>query len=346
MDLPGNLTTNLSLGTEDPRPRPLRLSVLGAFVLTLLGCLVAATFAWNALVLATIAHVRTFHRAPYNLVVSMAISDVLVATLVMPLSLAHELAGRRWRLGARLCQLWIACDVLCCTASIWSVMAIALDRYWSITRHLAYTRGTRRRVSNLMIALTWALSAAISLAPLLFGWGEIYSEPSKEVNLSETHRLLVFVPVFYFSNFICLVIEQPGFLLKKKLDFSVDSRTTAFSPVMSELYTMVPAQEPQMLFTARHNTVTFQAEGDTWREQKEQRAAVMVGTLIGVFAICWLPFFTTELVSPLCACDPPALWKSIFLWLGYSNSFFNPLIYTAFNKSYSNAVRSFFCRQH
>lgn len=176
MDLPGNLSKNLSLGPEDPRPRPFRLSVLGAIVLTLLGCLVAATFAWNALVLATIAQVRTFHRAPYNLVVSMAVSDALVATLVMPISLAYELAGRRWRLGAWLCRLWVTCDVLCCTASIWSVTAIALDRYWSVTRHLAYTGGARRRASNLMIALTWALSAAIALAPLLFGWAETYSE--------------------------------------------------------------------------------------------------------------------------------------------------------------------------
>lgn len=51
-------------------------------------------------------------------------------------------------------------------------MAIELDRYWSITRHLAYTRGMRRRVSNLKIRL----SVVISLAPLLFGWGEIYSK--------------------------------------------------------------------------------------------------------------------------------------------------------------------------
>lgn len=208
MDLPGNLTTNLSLGTEDPRPRPARLSVLGALVLTLLGCLVAATFAWNALVLGTIAHVRTFHRAPYNLVVSMAVSDVLVATLVMPLSLAHELAGRRWRLGSRLCQLWIACDVLCCTASIWSVMAIALDRYWSITRHLAYTRGTRRRVSNLMIALTWALSAAISLAPLLFGWGEIYSERREacQVSRAPAYAVVSTLSAFYLPLGVVLFV--------------------------------------------------------------------------------------------------------------------------------------------
>ncbi|XP_054582042.1 5-hydroxytryptamine receptor 5A [Eptesicus fuscus] len=345
MDLPGNLTTNLSLGTEDPRPSSLRFSVLGAFVLTLLGCLVAATFAWNALVLVTIALVRTFHRTPYNLVVSMAVSDVLVAALVMPLSLAHELAGRRWRLGARLCQLWIACDVLCCTASIWNVTAIALDRYWSITRHLAYTRGTRRRVSNLMIALTWALSAVISLAPLLFGWGEIYSKSREacQVSRQPAYAVVSTLSAFYLPLGVVLFVYCRIYRAARlRLGFR---RSNSVHPAPKPVQ-RVPAQEPQMLFTARHSTVTFQAEGDTWREQKEQRAAVMVGILIGVFVICWTPFFITELVSPLCSCDLPPLWKSVFLWLGYSNSFFNPLIYTAFNKSYNNAVKSFFCRQH
>lgn len=112
------------------------------------------------------------------------------------------------------------------------------------------------------------------------------------------------------------------------------------------LFQRVPAQEPQVLFTACHSTITFQGEEDTWREQKEQKAAVMVGIPIEVFAICWTPFFTTELISPLGACDLPALWKSVFLWLSYFNSFFNPLIYTAFNKSYNNPIKSFFCRQH
>lgn len=100
-----------------------------------------------------------------------------------------------------------------------------------------------------------------------------------------------------------------------------------------------------MVFTVRHATVTFQTDGDTWREQKEKRAALMVGILIGVFVLCWIPFFITELINPLCSCDIPPIWKSIFLWLGYSNSFFNPLIYTAFNKNYNNAFRNLFSRQ-
>ncbi|XP_012589326.1 PREDICTED: 5-hydroxytryptamine receptor 5A [Condylura cristata] len=217
MDFPRNLTyfpfstpspldVNGSLGVENAGPRQPLLSVFGILVLTFLGFLVAATFAWNVLVLATILRVRTFHRVPHNLVASMAISDVLVAALVMPLSLVHELSGRRWRLGRHLCQAWIACDVLCCTASIWNVMAIALDRYWSITRHLEYTLRTRKRVSKAMIALTWALSAVISLAPLLFGWGELYSEGSEECQVSREPSYAVFSTVGAFFLPLCVVV--------------------------------------------------------------------------------------------------------------------------------------------
>ncbi|XP_037312362.2 5-hydroxytryptamine (serotonin) receptor 5A, genome duplicate b isoform X2 [Pungitius pungitius] len=264
-------------------------SVFSVLTLTLLAMLVVATFVWNLLVLVTILRVRTFHRVPHNLVASMAISDVMVAALVMPLSLVHELNGRRWKLGRVLCQVWISFDVLCCTASIWNVTAIALDRYWSITRHLEYTLKTRKKISNVMIALTWLLSSIISLSPL-FGWGETYTEGMKCQVKDETHP-------------------------------------------------------PQMVFTVRHATVTFQTDGDTWREQKEKKAALMVGILIGVFVLCWIPFFITELIVPLCSCDIPPIWKSIFLWLGYSNSFFNPLIYTAFNKNYNNALKNLFSRQ-
>ncbi|XP_040116071.1 5-hydroxytryptamine receptor 5A [Oryx dammah] len=356
MDPPANLsyftlstlapgeTNRSNFDAADPRPSLPLLSVFGVLVLTLLGFLVAATFAWNLLVLATILRVRTFHRVPHNLMASMAISDVLVAALVMPLSLVHELSGRRWQLGRRLCQLWIACDVLCCTASIWNVTAIALDRYWSITHHLEYTLRARRRVSNVMIALTWALSAVISLAPLLFGWGETYSEGSEECQVSREPSYTVFstVGAFYLPLGVVLFVYWK---IYKAAKLRVGPRkTNSVSPISETVQVKGAAQRPEMVLATHRATVTFQANGDAWGEQKEQRAALMVGVLIGVFVLCWIPFFTAELLSPLCACDVPATWKSVFLWLGYSNSFFNPLIYTAFNKNYNSAFRNFFSR--
>uniref|UniRef100_A0A803VTT9 G-protein coupled receptors family 1 profile domain-containing protein n=1 Tax=Ficedula albicollis TaxID=59894 RepID=A0A803VTT9_FICAL len=181
-------------------------SIFTVLILTLLVLLTVATFLWNLLVLATILRVKAFHRVPHNLVASTAVSDVLVAALVMPLSLVKELsAGRRWRLGRELCLVWVCFDVLCCTASIWNVTAIALDRYWSVTRQLQYTLLARRRISNVMIALTWLLSAAISLAPLL-GWGETYSPEQERCQLSQdpSYTIVSTGGAFYLP--LCVVL--------------------------------------------------------------------------------------------------------------------------------------------
>ncbi|KAM9307791.1 5-hydroxytryptamine receptor 5A [Gastrophryne carolinensis] len=336
------VTSNGSSGSDNINRY--RISVFSVLIITLLAMLVIATFLWNVLVLVTILRVRTFHRVPHNLVASMAISDVMVAALVMPLSLVHELNGRRWKLGRVLCHMWISFDVLCCTASIWNVTAIALDRYWSITRHLEYTLKTRKRISNIMILLTWLLSAVISLSPL-FGWGETYSEVNEECKVSQEPSYTIFSTFGAFYLPLCVVLFV-YWKIYKAAKFRIGSKkTNTITPMPEVIEVKEASHQPQMVFTVRHATVTFQTDGDMWREQKEKRAALMVGILIGVFVLCWIPFFITELINPLCSCDIPPIWKSIFLWLGYSNSFFNPLIYTAFNKNYNNAFRNLFSRQ-
>ncbi|XP_007504717.1 5-hydroxytryptamine receptor 5A isoform X1 [Monodelphis domestica] len=396
LTLPSPFPTNGSSSPENLSPHLPPLSIFGVLVLTLLGLLAVATFTWNLLVLATILRVRTFHRVPHNLVASMAISDVLVAALVMPLSLVHELSGRRWKLGRRLCQLWISCDVLCCTASIWNVTAIALDRYWSLSRHLEYTLRIRKRISNVMITLTWLLSAVISLAPLLFGWGETYWADDEECQVSREPSYTVFSTVGAFYLPLCVVLfvywkiyKAAKFRIGSKKPNSVtpvpevvevvkitakistfyfvkkfwnllgqrmekdggiifhrtEMKKTVLHSIKHYLNVNEALHRPQMAFTVRHAMVTFQTDGDTWREKKEKKAAIMVGILIGVFVLCWIPFFITELISPFSSYNIPPIWKSIFLWLGYSNSFFNPLIYTAFNKNYNSAFKTFFSRQ-
>uniref|UniRef100_A0A2I3GKC3 G-protein coupled receptors family 1 profile domain-containing protein n=1 Tax=Nomascus leucogenys TaxID=61853 RepID=A0A2I3GKC3_NOMLE len=268
----------------------------------------------------------------FNLVASTAVSDVLVAALVMPLSLVSELStGRRWLLGRRLCHVWIS-DVLCCTASIWNVAAIALDGYWTITHHLQYTLRTRRRASLLMIALTWVLSALIALAPLLFGWGEVYDARLQRCQVSQEPSYAVFSTCGAF----CLPLGVVLFVywkIYKAAEFRFGRRRRAVLPLLATMQVKEAPDEAEIVFTGHcRATVSFQVSGDSWREQKEKRAAMMVGILIGMFVLCWIPSFLTELISPLCACSLPPIWKSIFLWL-------------AFNKNYNNAFKSLFTKQ-
>lgn len=50
----------------------------------------------------------------------------------MPIAVLKEVT-RSWVLGKIICDAWVMIDLLCCTASILHLVAIALDRYWSIT---------------------------------------------------------------------------------------------------------------------------------------------------------------------------------------------------------------------
>jgi 5-hydroxytryptamine receptor 1 len=50
----------------------------------------------------------------------------------MPITLLKEVT-RSWILGSIICDAFVTIDLLCCTASILHLVAIALDRYWSIT---------------------------------------------------------------------------------------------------------------------------------------------------------------------------------------------------------------------
>uniref|UniRef100_A0A8C0CW43 G-protein coupled receptors family 1 profile domain-containing protein n=1 Tax=Balaenoptera musculus TaxID=9771 RepID=A0A8C0CW43_BALMU len=297
-------------------------SVFTALVVTQLVRLIAATFLWNLLVLVTMLRVRALHRVPHNVVASTAVSDELVAALLS--------TGRRWRLGRSLCRVWISFDVLRCPASIWNVAAIALARYWTITRHLPYTPRTCRRASVLMIALTWALSALIALAPLLSGWGEVSQEPS--------YAVFSTWGAFYLPLGVVLSVYWK---IYKAAKFRVGRRRRAVLPLPATVQVKEAPPEAEMVFTG----VAFQMNRASWRKREEKRAAVMVGVLIGVFVLCCSPFFLTELISPLCACSLPPIWKSVFLWLGYSNSFFNPLIYTALNKNYNSAFRKLLTKQ-
>lgn len=82
----------------------------------------------NVFVIAAILLERNLQSVSNHLILSLAVADLLVACLVMPLGAVYEVS-REWSLGPELCDMWTSSDVLCCTASILHLVAIALDRW-------------------------------------------------------------------------------------------------------------------------------------------------------------------------------------------------------------------------
>ncbi|KAI9585026.1 octopamine receptor beta-3R isoform X1 [Glossina fuscipes] len=74
----------------------------------------------------------------------------------------------------------------------------------------------------------------------------------------------------------------------------------------------------------------------------EHKAARTLGIIMGVFLLCWLPFFLWYVITSLCgpACPCPDVVVAVLFWIGYFNSTLNPLIYAHFNRDFRDAFRN------
>ena len=133
----------------------------------LLSLIIIAIVFGNVLVIVAIAKDRNLKTIQNWFIASLAVSDLCVGALIMPFSLTNEMMGW-WPFGPILCELWLAVDVLLCTASILNLCLISLDRYWSITR-VTYVKSRTKKRAVIMVTTVWIMSAIICLPPLI-GW--------------------------------------------------------------------------------------------------------------------------------------------------------------------------------
>ncbi|XP_075237252.1 5-hydroxytryptamine receptor-like [Lycorma delicatula] len=161
--------------------------IITAFIL---GLIILATVIGNVFVIAAILLERNLQSVANYLILSLAVADLLVACLVMPLGAVYQVS-QEWTLGPELCDMWTSSDVLCCTASILHLVAIALDRYWAVTNIDYIHQRTGKRI-GLMILIIWCVSFLVCIAPLL-GW----KDPGWEKRVSQDRMCLVSQDIGY-----------------------------------------------------------------------------------------------------------------------------------------------------
>uniref|UniRef100_A0A3Q3N4A8 Alpha-2A adrenergic receptor n=1 Tax=Mastacembelus armatus TaxID=205130 RepID=A0A3Q3N4A8_9TELE len=366
----------------------------------LVGILILLTVFGNVMVVIAVITSRAL-RVPQNFfLVSLACADILVATLVMPFSLANELMGY-WYFGKVWCEIYLALDVLFCTSSIVHLCAISLDRYWSITQAIEYNlRRTPRRI-KCTVFIVWVLAAIISFPPLITMKKDEGKEDSPECRINEEKWYIIFSSTAsFFAPCVIMIMvyvriyqtakkrtRAPRFerqrangnledtrcldTLEKKaregreLDEGdgreVNGLEVEEEPSSSDANEIILCSLKKKRSLRTTKVVQVQP-GDTslmpkaqpcvrvgrWKgkQYRERRFTFVLAVVMGVFVLCWFPFFFTYTLTAVCdtCCVPETLFK-MFFWLGYCNSSLNPVIYTIFNHDFRRSFKKILCKR-
>lgn len=139
---------------------------------------------------------------------------------------------------------------------------------------------------------------------------------------------------------------------------SVSPRNSASLP--PNRYSSSSSQQPLNLLAKAHQHYQANGPGKALRGSKEKivylrerKALKTIGIVVLGFVICWLPFFVVYLMEVFMRGVSRSysfqLLNEFFLWLGYSNSSLNPLIYTMYNGDFRRCFRDLLgcgCMQH
>lgn len=333
-----------------------------------------ATVFGNTLVIAAVIRERYLHTATNYFVTSLAFADCLVGLVVMPFSALYEVLQHRWYFGINWCDVWRSLDVLFSTASILNLCVISLDRYWAITDPFTYPTRMSRRRACLLIAAVWVCSGAISF-PAILWWRAARTEdvPPFKCPFTDSLGYLIFsstisfyLPLFvmvftYYKIYRAAVIQTRSLKLgtkqvimasgemeltlrmhrggEAKHDLYQPAVNSSASDDVSELegpLNGLSRQSSSRMLHSKQLGKNFSLSRKLSKFAKEKKAAKTLGIVMGVFIVCWLPFFVVNLLSGFCV---RCIWQeelvsAVVTWLGWINSGMNPVIYACWSKDF------------
>ncbi|CAB3400479.1 unnamed protein product [Caenorhabditis bovis] len=337
--------------------------LLAALILVM----IIVTTVGNALVCLAVLLVRKLKHPQNFLLVSLAVADFFVGLVVMPLALI-DLMFDRWPLGRFMCTFYTTADLTLCTASIVNLCAISVDRYLVISRPLRYSaQRTSKRILSYIFTV-WIIATIVAFSSHiianLLDDGDSDSTGTCQVIQHFGYQIYATIISFYGPTFIMVILnvkiwraakrlaaqdrlmshcnsidvtdkhrngssqENTDLLNEKEVNGNTKSERT--NSTNSRIFKLERKylHRPSAFFTAvkgpliRHN------------EKSECKARKTLGVIMSVFIICWLPFFSFAILKSCLGVRIPGWLDLLALWLGYSNSTLNPLIYCKYNKEF------------
>ncbi|KAM6952414.1 histamine receptor H2a [Lycodopsis pacificus] len=293
-----------------------------------LSLLILLTVSGNVLVCLAVCASRRLRCLTNCFIVSLAVTDLLLGLLVLPFSALLQI-NNEWPLGPAFCNFYISMDVMLCTASILTLLAISVDRYLAVTMPLRYASLVLPWRVAVAMASVWTVSVAVSFLPIHMGWNTVNGT---------VQNYGPWAPVGKCR----FELNRPYVL--------TDSLLTFYLPLVAMCWTYlrilrIARAQAKRIISARPTSYNCRDKPSTSATVvssvtavalREHKATVTLAAVIGAFVVCWLPYFILFTVLGLKEQPDPSTVPeySIVLWLGYTNSALNPILYGALNRDF------------
>ncbi|KAJ7427913.1 Adenosine receptor A3 [Willisornis vidua] len=268
-------------------------------------CLVAlfATLG-NILVIWVVKLSSTFHNVTLYFIVSLALADIAVGVLVVPLAIVVSLD---------ITVHFYSCLFMCClmvvfsNASILSLLAIAIDRYLRVKLRTRYKRITSERRVWWALGLCWSVSLLVGLIPM-FGWNKSRNSDFLKCKFMSVMRMdyMVYFGFFTWTLFPLLIM----------------------CALYAEIFHIIRTK------LGRGTTSIRGAGGFYGQEFKTAKSLALV---LFLFAISWLPLCIMNCIFYF---YPEAQIPDYLMYLGillsHANSAMNPIVYACKIKKFKN----------
>ncbi|XP_015214192.2 trace amine-associated receptor 1-like [Lepisosteus oculatus] len=299
--------------------KPVILRIILYFIMIII---ILTTLCGNFVVIFSIAYFRQLHTNTNYLILSLAVCDFLLGVLIMPYTMFFYIEGC-WYLGSLFCQIHTATDMMLCTASIFHLCSISIDRYFAVCNPLSYKTKITSEVIFMMIIISWIVSG-------IFG----FTVGLLKLNIKGTEE--------YYYKYIdcvggCIVFFSKFFGPLSSL-FSYFIPAFIMLGIYFKIYLVARHQArsikdiTQQIQDARENKSEISS-------QQERKAAKTLGIVVGVFVFLWTPFFVCISTYPILEYTVPPILMDTTFWFGYLNSACNPIIYAFFYSWFRKATK-------
>lgn len=300
---------------EDPLGRKLIEVVFeAAFAMAIL----LSSILSNSIVLYVInanSNLKTFIN---NVIRNLCIIDLLETLLIMPLWIVSIVEGR-WIFSSVVCSISGYLFVAIANATLFSLMLIAVTRYFKVVKPHLYSKifAGRKSAPRIFLASSWILPL-ITCCPPIFGWGQ-----------------------FLYNPLSCLC-EYDWAFEKLNITYMVFLVATQPSPYI------ICWSYVRIYYTVRRNRIQICTRRNRAACQNAYNAEtsciqLSLGIACGV-VLCWLP--KAILVLMMAAgnkrLDFPMRVSSYLVFLACS---LNPVIYGMINPQFKPAFKALFKRE-